>query len=108
MSMNDTARFKVLADPHRQLIVERLSRAPSTVRELTNSLGLSQPTVSHHLKLMREAELVRFSPSGASNVYYIDPAGLAAMRAWLDQHWERAIQSFQGVMDDEAGHDDDG
>jgi DNA-binding transcriptional ArsR family regulator len=104
--MNDTARFKILADPHRQAIVERLSSGPATVVELTKSLGLSQPAVSHHLKLMRDAQLVRFSPSGASNVYHIDPAGLAAMRAWLDQHWTRALETYQSLLEQEPSDDD--
>lgn len=106
MLMNDKARFKVLADPHRQAIVERLSASPATVAELTKALGISQPAVSHHLKLMREAELVRFAPSGASNVYHIDPRGLASMRAWLDQHWSRALQAFQDSFAEEKPDDD--
>lgn len=104
--MDNAARFKVLSDPHRQRIVERLSTGPATVRQLTDALGISQPAVSHHLKLMREAELVRFEPSGASNVYSIDPAGLAAMRAWLDRHWTRALAAYQDSFP-ENWHDDD-
>jgi DNA-binding transcriptional ArsR family regulator len=103
--MNDTARFKVLADVHRQAIVEHLSAGPATVVELTKVLGLSQPAVSHHLKLMREAQLVRFAPSGASNVYQIDPAGLAAMRAWLDQHWSRALAAYEDSFEDVTDKD---
>jgi DNA-binding transcriptional ArsR family regulator len=106
MFMNDSARFKVLADPHRQAIVERLAQGPATVVELTRTLGLSQPAVSHHLKLMRAAQLVRFAPSGASNVYHIDPEGLAAMRAWLDQHWTRALETYQTLVEKEPTDDD--
>jgi DNA-binding transcriptional ArsR family regulator len=104
--MNEAARFKVFGDPQRQAIVERLSEGPATVRELTDSLGLSQPAVSHHLKLMREAELVRCTPSGASNVYSIDPTGLAAMRAWLDRYWRRALGAYGASFEQGSGHGD--
>jgi DNA-binding transcriptional ArsR family regulator len=103
--MDDRERFKVFADPHRQHIVERLSSSPATVRELTEGLALSQPAVSHHLRLLREAEIVRFEPSGASNVYYVDPKGLDAMRAWLDRHWSLALASYQAALNDQENQD---
>ena len=98
--------FAVLAEPTRRRILDLLRERERSVGELVAALGISQPAVSHHLKLMREAELVRFAPSGASNVYYIDPAGLASMRAWLDQHWTRALKAFEDSFVEKKPDDD--
>lgn len=105
--MKQSLALRALADPYRQQIVERLSVGPASVRELTQLLGLSQPTVSHHLKLMKDAGIVASVPAGASNVYHIDPHGLAPLRAWLDQHWARALTAFKEVVEQD-GNDNAG
>ena len=65
------ARFKALGDPARVAIVNRLAGADEVcVCELTAPLGLSQPTVSHHLRVLREAGLVEVARRRATWVYY--------------------------------------
>ena len=65
------SRFKALADPARIAIVNRLAgRGEVCVCELTEPLGLSQPTVSHHLKVLREAGLVEVASKRGTWVYY--------------------------------------
>jgi DNA-binding transcriptional ArsR family regulator len=56
---------------------------------------VSQPAISHHLRVLREARLVRAEPRGASNIYHIDPRGLGEMRAWLDRMWAEALDAFR-------------
>src|SRR5438093_13609885 len=63
-------RFKALADPTRLAIVNRLAnRGDACVCEF-NSLGLSQPTISHHLRILREAGLIEVSQNRGSWVFY--------------------------------------
>src|ERR671926_1930241 len=68
------ARFKALADPTRVAIVNRLAAAPEVcVCDLTASFDLSQPTISHHLKILREAGLVEASRRGTRAYYRLVP-----------------------------------
>ena len=65
------ARFKALADPSRVAIVNRLAGAEEVcVCDFTGTLGLAQPTVSHHLKVLREAGLVEVARKRGTWVYY--------------------------------------
>ena len=89
-----TNAFAALAEPMRQAIVERLAEAPSSVGELAALLPVSRPAVSQHLKVLKEAKLVRDEARGTRRVYRIDPAGLGAIRQWLDSHWERALAAY--------------
>lgn len=91
---NQAAAFAALAEPMRQAIVERLSEGPLSVGELAERLPVSRPAVSQHLKVLKEAALVRDEARGTRRVYRIDPAGLGAIRQWLDRHWERALAAY--------------
>jgi DNA-binding transcriptional ArsR family regulator len=84
-----------LADPTRRRVFERLKSGPKPVGALARGLPVSRPAVSQHLKVLKEAGLVADQPEGTRRVYYIDPAGLGALRAWLDQFWDQALASFQ-------------
>ena len=65
------ARFKALADPSRVAIVNRLAGAEEVcVCDFIGTLGLAQPTVSHHLKVLREAGLVEIARKRGTWVYY--------------------------------------
>src|SRR5919202_527929 len=76
------ARFKALADPTRVAIVNRLAAAPEVcVCDLTASFDLSQPTISHHLKILREAGLVESSRRGTWAYYRLVPGAVVSLRA---------------------------
>lgn len=92
--MQADAQLGALSDPTRRRIVEILHRSPSSVRQLTDRLPVSQPAVSQHLKVLKEAQLVRSTPRGASNLYALDPRGLAAVREWLDSMWDEVLDAF--------------
>ena len=82
-----TARlFKALADPHRVKIVNLLatSAEPVCVCELTQPLGLSQPTVSHHLKRLMDAGLLEREQRGTWAYYSLRPDALGGLAAALD------------------------
>ena len=74
-----------LADPTRRRLVDRLRTRPHAVGELVRHLRVTQPAVSQHLKVLKEAGLVADRPEGTRRVYYIDPHGLGALRGWLDE-----------------------
>ena len=75
------ARFKALADPTRVAIVNSLSAADEVcVCNLTETFELSQPTISHHLKIFREAGLVESSRRGTWAYYRLVPEAIAALR----------------------------
>ncbi len=73
--------FKALADPTRVAIVNRLSGAEMLcVCDLTAAFELSQPTISHHLKILRDAGLVDVERRGTWAYYRLDPAAIGALR----------------------------
>jgi DNA-binding transcriptional ArsR family regulator len=79
--------FEALGDPVRRLILELLAAGEqstgSLVAALQSRMPISQPAVSQHLKVLREASLVSVRPMGTRRVYALDRAGLAAAQAWL-------------------------
>ncbi|HET9639678.1 MAG TPA: metalloregulator ArsR/SmtB family transcription factor [Allosphingosinicella sp.] len=89
-----TNAFAALAEPMRRDIVERLAGQPMAVGELAAHLPVTRPAVSQHLKILKDAGLVRDEARGTRRVYSIDPAGLAAIRTWLDRHWEKALAAY--------------
>jgi ArsR family transcriptional regulator, arsenate/arsenite/antimonite-responsive transcriptional repressor len=78
------ARFKALADPTRVAIVNRLAATDECcVCDLTGAFELSQPTISHHLRLLREAGLVEASRRGTWAYYRLIPAAVGELRTAL-------------------------
>jgi ArsR family transcriptional regulator, arsenate/arsenite/antimonite-responsive transcriptional repressor len=78
------AQFKALADPTRVAIVNQLSAADEVcVCNLVGTFHLSQPTISHHLKVLREAGLVEAARRGTWAYYRLVPEALDALRATL-------------------------
>jgi DNA-binding transcriptional ArsR family regulator len=79
--------FEALGDPTRRQILELLAAgerpAGTVVAELQARAAISQPAVSQHLKVLREAELVTVRAEGTRRLYSIDEAGLEASKAWL-------------------------
>ena len=84
-----------LADPTRRRVMESLRLGPRAVGEIARGMPVSRPAVSQHLKVLKEAGLVTDRAEGTRRVYYLDPKGLAALRAWLDQFWDQALAEFQ-------------
>jgi ArsR family transcriptional regulator len=78
------AKFKALADPTRVAIINCLSAADEVcVCNLTETFDLSQPTVSHHLRILREAGLVESSRRGTWAYYRLVPEAIAELRGAL-------------------------
>jgi len=90
-----TAALTALGDPTRREIFERLATKPRSVSELARDLPVSRPAVSQHLRHLKEAGLVTDHAEGTRRVYRIDPAGLGALRQWLDRFWDDALAAFK-------------
>lgn len=97
-----TSPLAAVGDPMRRTLLERLAERPQSVGELALGLPVTRPAVSQHLKVLKEASLVTDRAEGTRRVYQIDPAGLAAIRQWLDQHWERAMAGFAAAAEEQA------
>jgi DNA-binding transcriptional ArsR family regulator len=89
------AILAALADPTRRTVFERLGSGPKPVADIARGLTVSRPAVSQHLKVLKAAGLVNDRPEGTSRIYYIDPAGLGALRAWLDRFRDDALENFR-------------
>jgi DNA-binding transcriptional ArsR family regulator len=75
--------FAALADPTRQRIVELLATREYGAGELARRFDMTPPAVSQHLRLLREAGLVRVRREAQRRIYALDPAGLVELDAWL-------------------------
>lgn len=98
---NQLVALAALSEPMRLAIVERLGARPMAVGELAATLPVTRPAVSQHLKVLKEAGLVRDRAEGTRRIYHIDPAGLGAIRQWLDRVWDQNLAAFAAAAERE-------
>ena len=102
-----TATFDVLAAPARRQILDLLREGPRSVGELVDRLPTSQPGTSKHLRVLRDAGLVRVRRDAQRRWYELDPAPLAAVDAWLAPYrelWSRRLDALEAHLDREERH----
>ncbi|HET9144451.1 metalloregulator ArsR/SmtB family transcription factor [Actinophytocola sp.] len=92
-------RLGALGDPTRRAIFERLVTRPMAVGELAGELPVSRPAVSQHLKVLKEVGLVVDRADGTRRLYRVDPRGVQALRAYLDELWDRALAAFAQAVE---------
>lgn len=95
------AVLDALGDATRRSIVDLLAERPRHVRELADRLPVTRSAVSQHLRVLKEARLVRDEPVGARRVYRLDPDGYAEARPWLDAFWRDALQGLKEAAEAE-------
>ncbi len=106
--MNTYGRaLHALADETRRLVFERLRAGPRPVGELAKGLPVSRPAVSQHLRVLKEAKLVRERREGSRRLYSIDPEGLLTLREYLDGYWGEVLTAFKSAAEREAKGDGD-
>jgi DNA-binding transcriptional ArsR family regulator len=93
-----------LADPTRRAVFERLRGGRASVGEIALGLPVSRPAVSQHLKVLKEAGLVRDQAEGTRRVYELDPHGLGELRSWLDLFWDQSLQAFKAEVERPSGN----
>jgi DNA-binding transcriptional ArsR family regulator len=84
-----------LGDPTRQAIFHLLAKHPRAVKELAAGLPVSRPAVSQHLRVLKQARLVRDRREGTRRVYELNPAGIALLRDHFSQLWDQALTAFK-------------
>lgn len=89
-----------LGDRTRRAIVECLAERPRAVGEIAAELPVSRPAVSQHLKVLKDAGLVREHAAGTRRIYRLNPSGVAALRDQLDMFWNRALAGYQDVVEE--------
>jgi DNA-binding transcriptional ArsR family regulator len=97
------AALAALGDATRREIFERLAGGPCAVGDLARDLPVSRPAVSQHLRQLKKAGLVTDRAEGTRRVYRIDPAGLGALRQWIDRFWDDALAAFKEEADQDQG-----
>ena len=110
--MIDTV-LEVVAEPHRRQILDALRVRDRAVNELVEMLGLAQPTVSKHLKTLRDADLVVVRPEAQRRWYTLRPEPLRELDAWLEpyrQNWAGRLAALGDHLDrmqdkEEDNHD---
>ena len=94
--------FDALGDPHRRAIVEVLRSGERSVREIADTLPISRPAVSRHLRLLKDAGLVIEEPRGTQHIYRLHDEGVEAVQAYLLRVWGEAAARFRLVAENTA------
>jgi DNA-binding transcriptional ArsR family regulator len=103
-----TTAFEILAEPSRRQILDLLRQRPRLVGDLVRELSASQPNVSKHLRVLREAGLVRVRPEAQRRWYELSPEPLAEIDAWLAPYrrlWSKRLDALERQLDKEERHD---
>lgn len=99
--MSDPDVFRALADPTRRAVLERLMTAEMNVTELTAGFAVSQPAISQHLAVLRDAGLVTERREGRRAYYRADMSGLRPLIDWVDryrQFWPERIDRLKTLL----------
>jgi DNA-binding transcriptional ArsR family regulator len=96
-----------LADPTRRTVFERLRQGPKPVVEIARGLPVSRPAVSQHLRVLKEARLVRERREGTRHYYSVNGDGLADLREYFDEFWQEALEAFKAAAESTPKGDPD-
>ncbi|MPZ27439.1 MAG: metalloregulator ArsR/SmtB family transcription factor [Micromonosporaceae bacterium] len=102
--------FAVLAEPTRRRILDRLRQSERSVGELVTALAVSQPTMSKHLKVLREAGFVTSRIVAQRRIYRIETGPLEALDEWLTPYrrlWNRHLDALERHLDNRSDHQPD-
>jgi DNA-binding transcriptional ArsR family regulator len=95
--------LQALAEPNRFQIVELLRDGPRPVGEMVHRLGLRQPQVSKHLRVLSDAGVVEVRVDAQRRIYALRPAPLKELEAWIERYrriWEGNFQRLDGVLEE--------
>ena len=94
--------FTVLAEPNRRLLLDCLLEGAQSVNSLVDRVGMSQPVVSKHLRILREAGLVVVKPEGQRRLYRVNPEPLIELETWLEPYrkfWDTKLDALEHHLD---------
>lgn len=94
--------FKALADPTRREILSLLRQGRRSVGDLATNFHTSRPAISKHLRVLRDANLVKDTPEGTSRMCELNPEPLQRIDAWLDDYkkfWDRSLMRLKAHVE---------
>jgi DNA-binding transcriptional ArsR family regulator len=97
------AVWAALVDPHRRAVLDLLRHRDRSVNELVEALGVTQPMTSKHLRVLRDAGLVRVVKRAQQRIYALDPEPIAELDAWLSpyrQLWNERLDALGRHLDE--------
>jgi DNA-binding transcriptional ArsR family regulator len=106
-----TDAFNAIAEPRRRQILDVLARGERPVNDLVAELGLAQPQVSRHLRVLREVGAVDVRGDGRRRVYRLNGQALRPIHDWVkdfERTWSERFEQLDAVLDDLQQEDDDG
>jgi DNA-binding transcriptional ArsR family regulator len=109
MSAKDDPVFGAVAEGSRREILDLLAAGPRAVGAIADETGLSQPNVSRHLRILREAGLVEPRVDGQRRIYELRPAGLAELMAWVAPYqrlWQGSLDALERHLDSDEETED--
>ena len=95
--------FYALADPSRRAIFASLTRGEAAVKELTARFDISQPAVSQHLALLKEAGLVNARRDGRNVYYRVQPRGMKPLINWIEHYrafWTDRVDRLEKLLEE--------
>jgi DNA-binding transcriptional ArsR family regulator len=104
-----TDAFNAVAEPRRRAILETLARGERPVNDLVEVLGVAQPLVSKHLRVLREVGLVRVRDEGRQRIYRLDGQSLKSIHDWLkpfERSWNERFEALDEVLEDLKGKEE--
>ena len=97
--MRPDQQFAALADPTRCRIVELLHARPMPVHHLAATFSISRPAISRHLRVLKDADLVREERQGRENVYSLQLHRFRALDSWLTQFWHQRLGTLKALAE---------
>jgi DNA-binding transcriptional ArsR family regulator len=94
--------FEIIAEPNRRAILDLLVSSEQSVGEIERQLGMSQPTVSKHLRVLREAGFVESTVDAQRRLYRLNPEPLQEVDAWLApfrRFWSAHVDALERHLD---------
>jgi DNA-binding transcriptional ArsR family regulator len=103
--------FNAVAEPRRRQILDALAGGERPVNDLVERLGLTQPQVSKHLRVLREVGLVRVRDEGRQRIYRVNGERLKPIHDWVkgyEQTWQERFERLDAVLEDLKKEEGDG
>jgi DNA-binding transcriptional ArsR family regulator len=98
------AAFHALADPTRRAVLDLLRQGSQPAGRIASAFPVSRPAISKHLRLLRQAHLVREHREGRNRVYQLNPQPLKAVDSWLEHYrvfWQTNLNNLKAFVEEE-------
>ncbi len=102
--------FAALADPTRLRIFELIAQGEKSVGDIVSQFSFTPPTISQHLKVLKEARLVQVRAIGQKRIYAVDDEGLKELEQWVHQqraHWHQQLNALEEYLDTKYSHEEE-